>query len=124
MRYFCECFFRDIFSDTSKFTVVKEANFHDALSSCLSLFVAAHNLENLRLLSNQSKSLSQIQNLHHNFLSLMIGSLISCLLLTEFTILFPKEKQASICLILLSVQMCRLEICYKFSLLSIFAVFS
>ena len=39
-------FLNDIFSDTSKFSVVKQANLHDALSrGCLSLFVAVNNLE-------------------------------------------------------------------------------
>jgi len=46
MRRFCECFSREAFSDTSKFTVVKQANCHDALSSCcLSRFFAVNNLD-------------------------------------------------------------------------------
>ena len=43
---FSEGFFHDIFSDKSKFSVVKQANLYDALSRCcLSLFVAVNNLE-------------------------------------------------------------------------------
>jgi hypothetical protein len=41
-----ECFFRDIYSDTSKFFFVKQTNLHDALPSCrLSFCVAVNNLE-------------------------------------------------------------------------------
>jgi hypothetical protein len=42
-----ECFFRDIYCDTSKFSLLKKANLYNVLSSCcLSLFVAVNILEN------------------------------------------------------------------------------
>jgi len=44
---YSECFFHVIFSDTNKVSVVKQANLHDDLCSCLSLFVAVNNLEHL-----------------------------------------------------------------------------
>ena len=48
-----ECFFHDIFSDKSKFSIVKQTNLHDALSSCcLSLFVAVNNLEHFDAIFN------------------------------------------------------------------------
>ena len=45
-RHFCEFFFHDIFSDTSKFPVLKQANLHVVFFSCfLSLFVAVNILD-------------------------------------------------------------------------------
>ena len=82
---------------TSKFFVVKEAKCHDALSSrCLSLFVAVNNLEQRHATFNSVQVTQSTSNHHHTFLCFRIGNVISCLLLTEFSILFPKEKPASI----------------------------
>ena len=88
--------FHNIFSDISKFSVVKKANLHDALCrSCLSLFVAVNNVEqpdasfnSVQILQSTSKPSS-----YPHFFS--IGNLIPCLLFTEVLTLFPKEKQAS-----------------------------
>jgi len=88
---FSECFFHNIYSDKIKFSVVKQANLHDPLSSCcLSLFVAVKNLEkpdatfnSVQVPQSTTKPPSDppfFQDRESDFLSI----------LTEVSTLFPK----------------------------------
>jgi hypothetical protein len=112
---FSGCFFHDNFSDTSKFSVVRQANIHYALSNCiLSLFVAVNNLEHPDASFNSDQVPQSISRTSSYSPLFRIGNLISCLLLSEVSTFFPEENQASKFPFELNVDTCRLEICSMF----------
>jgi len=111
------------FSDTSKFSVLKQANRHDASSSCcLSLFVA------INILEQSDANFNSVQVRQSSSKSsdppFVLGSenwfLVCCYL--TFQSYFQRKTSNNICV--LSVQTCRLEICSPFSLHSIFTILS